>query len=143
LNLSPYELVLIAGGLTVIGALVGGWIGYKNALSIYNITEFNKAAYELRNAFIVQLNLLKYNVNSGSGDTSNIGEYLRAHYVSNHLKAFETFKCCLTPREIESIDKAWGEYCNFKQYSDKNNQEAMRKLALKNLEGVLEFAKHK
>ena len=143
MNLSPYELVLIAGGFTVIGALVGGWIGYKNALSIYNVTEFNKAAYELRNAFIIQLNFLKYSVNSGSGDTSNIGEYLKTHYVKSHLIALEVFRNYLSTKERKAIDKAWSEYCNFNQYSDKNNQEAIRKLALKNLEDVLEFAKHK
>jgi hypothetical protein len=143
LNLSPYELVLIAGGFTVVGALVGGWIGYKNALSIYTISTFNKAADKFRDTFIVQLNVLESDVNSGSGDTSDIGGYLNSHYVATHLNAFGTFKKCLSARKRKAIDKAWEKYCDFKQYSDKNNQKEMRKLALKNLEDVLKFAKHK
>ena len=143
MNLSPYELVLIAGGFTVIGALVGGWIGYKNALGIYNITEFNKAGDKFRDTFIVQLNVLECNVNSGSGDTSNIGEYLRAHYVGTHLNAFRTFKYSLSVSEGKAIDMTWNKYCDFAQYSDRNKQKEARELALKNLEDVLKFAKHK
>lgn len=143
MNLSPYELVLIAGGFTVIGALVGGWIGYKNALSIYNVAEFNKAADKFRDTFIVQLNVLESDVNSGSGDTSNIGEYLRAHYVGTHLNAFRTFKYSLSDNEGKAIDKAWAKYYDFAQYSDKNNQKEARAIALKKLEDVLKFAKTK
>lgn len=143
MNLSPYELVLIAGGFTVIGALVGGWVGYKNALSIYNITEFNKAAAKFRIAFINQLNYLKSDVNTGSGDTSNIGEYLHSHYVSYHLIAFEVFRNYLIPKEKVAIGEAWEKYRNFAQYSDKNNETKMKKLALKHLKDVLKFAKHK
>lgn len=143
MNLDPYELVLIAGGFTVIGALVGGWVGYKNALGIYKITEFNKAADKFRDAFITQLNVLESDVNSGRGDTSNIGEYLKSHRVSTHLNAFRTFKYSLSDSEGKAIDKAWSKYCDFAQYSDKNNQKEARALALKNLEGVLKFTKHK
>jgi hypothetical protein len=115
--LSPIaETTLIGGGFTIIGVLIGSFF---------------------RNAFIIQLNFLKYNVNSGSGDTSNIGEYLKAHYVKSHLVAFEVFRNYLSIKERKAIDKAWIEYCNFNQYS--NNKD----LALKNLEDVLEFAKHK
>jgi hypothetical protein len=105
--------------------------------------KFNEVADRFQEAFIIQLNVLEANVNPGRGDTSNIGEYLKAHFVSTHLNAFRTFKNSLSCRKGKAIDKAWAEYCNFNQYSDKNNQDAMRKLALKNLEGVLKFAKHK
>ncbi len=104
---------------------------------------FNKAADKFYGAFINQLTFLKSNINPGSGDTSNIGEYLRAHRVRYHQNAFEIFCKCLSGSERKSIDKAWAEYCDFNQYSEKNNQKEARDLALKNIEGVLEFAKHK
>ena len=132
-----YETTLIGGGFTIIGVLVGGFIGYYFSTRLINRQDFNKAATEFRNAFIIQLNFLKYNVNFGSGDTSNIGEYLKAHYVKSHLVAFEVFRNYLSTKERKAIDKAWVEYCNFNQYS--NNKD----LALKNLEDVLKFAKHK
>ena len=141
--LTAYEIALISGGFTIIGALIGGFTGYYFSTRLINRQDFNKAAAEFRNAFTNQLNVLKSDVNSGRGDTSNIGEYLRAHYVGYHLSAFEVFRNYLTPKERISMDSMWKEYCNFNQYSDKNNQEAMRKLALKNLNYVLKFAKHK
>lgn len=131
------ETTLIGGDFTIIGVLVGSFIGYYFSTRLINRQDFNKAATEFRNAFIIQLNFLKYNVNSGSGDTSNIGEYLKAHYVKSHLVALEVFRNYLSIKERKAIDKAWIKYCNFNQYS--NNKD----LALKNLEDVLEFAKHK
>ncbi|MCP4576393.1 MAG: hypothetical protein GY846_08950 [Deltaproteobacteria bacterium] len=104
---------------------------------------FNEASDKFYATFTKQLNFLEHNVNSDTGDTSNIGEYLRAHYVGTHLNAFSTFRNSLPGRRRKAIDRAWKEYCDFNQYSDKNNQEAMRALALKNLENVLKFAKHK
>jgi len=137
--LSPisYEITLIGGGFTIIGVLIGSFIGYYFSTRLINRQDFNKAATEFRNAFIIQLNFLKYNVSSGSGDTSNIGEYLKAHYVGSHLIVFEVFRNYLTPKKRVAIDKAWEKYCNFAQYS--NDKE----LALENLKDVLEFAKHK
>jgi hypothetical protein len=143
LSPSACETTLIGGVFTIIGVLIGGFIGYYFSTRLINRQDFNKAATEFRNTFIVQINFLKYNVNSGSGDTSNIGEYLKAYYVKSHLIAFEVFRNFLSVSERKAIDVVWTEYCNFKQYSDKNNQKEARELALKNLDGVLKFAKHK
>lgn len=145
MNLSPYELVLIAGGFTVIGALVGGWIGYKNALGIYSITEFNKSATEFRNAFLCELIFLKYNACLPECERTytTLQEFLRAGYIFRHLKAFDTFRDHLPTGERVAIDKAWEEYCNFEQYSDKNNEADLKKLALERIEKILKFAEHK
>ncbi|MBC8417156.1 MAG: hypothetical protein H8E10_01005 [Desulfobacterales bacterium] len=137
MNLTAYELSLIAGGFGIVGAILGACIGYYFSTRLINRQDFNKAASEFRNAFINQLNFLKFGVNTGSGDTSNIGEYLKAHYVGYHLSAFEVFRNYLTPEERVAIDKVWEKYCNFAQYS--NNKD----LALKNLKEILKFAKHK
>ena len=149
---------IIAALLGVVGGLLGVLAGSsisrkssmeaiiasnKNTLDLMRKQDFNRAAATFRCAFVNQLNVLKSNVNSGRGDTSNVGEYLRAHYVGYHLSAFETFRNYLSTSEREAIDKAWNEYCNFAQYSDKNKQEEMRELALKNLNEILKFAKHK
>ncbi len=143
MNLTAYELSLIAGGFGIVGAILGAYIGYYFSIQLINRQDFNKAAAEFRNAFINQLNCLKSNVNTGSGDTSNIGEYLHSHYVSYHLIAFEVFRNYLIPKERVAIDETWEKYCNFAQYSDKNNEAKTKKLALKRLKDVLKFAKHK
>ena len=145
-------LIAVVGGL--LGVLAGSSISRKssiaaieasnkNTLGLMRRQDFNKAAVTFRGAFVNQLNVLKSNVNSGKGDTSNIGEYLRAHYVGHHLSAFETFRNYLPNSKREAIDKAWEKYCNFAQYSDKNNEAKMKKLALECLGKVLFFAEHK
>jgi len=158
LNLSPYELVLIAGGFTVIGALVGGWIGYINALNIYNITEFNKAATDFKNVFLYELIYLKYNARIPEGERTytTLNEFLFAGYVHRHLKAYEIFRNHLSAEDRIGIDKAWQKYCKhpddpntlyFEKYITNNvskeREKELMELALKNLESVLEFAKHK
>ena len=105
--------------------------------------KFMEDADKFYGTFVNQLTFLKTNINPGGGDTSNIGEYLRAYHVRYHQNAFEIFRKCLSDNKGKTIDKAWGKYCDFKQYSDKNNQKKARELALKNLEDVLKFAKHK
>lgn len=145
MNLSPYELVVIAGGFTVIGALVGGWIGYKNALGIYNITEFNKAATAFRNAFRCELIYLKHDTLLPECERTYTGlqEFMRAGYLFRHLKAFDIFRDHLSAKERIAIDKAWKEYCKFEQYSNKDNEAALKKVALDNIEKLLKFAEHK
>lgn len=139
---------------TVLGVLIGGPITYyfakkliqkthKSALDLAQRQDFNRAADKFHDAFINQLNFLEYNTNTGTGDTSNIGGYLSAHYVGTHLKAFRIFKNSLSDTDRAAIDKAWEKYCDFTQYSDKNNQEKMKALALVRLNDVLKFTKHK
>jgi hypothetical protein len=143
MNLTAYELSLISGGFGIVGAILGAYIGYYFSTRLINRQDFNKAASEFRNAFINQLNFLKSGVNTGSGDTSNIGEYLRANYVGSHLSAFEVFKNYLPTSERVAIDKAWEEYRNFAQYSNKGNKEEFKNLALERIKDVLKFAEHK
>ncbi|MGV8058623.1 MAG: hypothetical protein AB2L12_11450 [Smithellaceae bacterium] len=154
MNLSPYELVLIAGGFTFIGALVGGWIGYKNALCIYNITEFNKSANKFREAFTEEIRFIDrfYAADRASRD---IPEVLAAA-ADKHETALIIFKdgfLCETQRT--EIEKAWQAYTGddklmgkytFRQYATKGNikdGESIRQLALNNINNILKFAKHK
>jgi hypothetical protein len=156
LNLSPYELVLIAGGFTIIGALLGGWIGYRNAIGIYNIAEFNKAATEFRNAFLYELIFLKHNacIPEGERTYTELNEFLFAGYLHRHLKAFEVFKSYLSSEERAGIDKVWQDYCHydiegenepfFAMYAeDKWEGKDTKILALERIEEILKFAKHK
>lgn len=159
MNLSPYELSLIAGGFTIIGALIGGWIGRKNALSVYKVSEFNKAAVVFSDAFLPEITFLRHNTNIGQlGNSSDLGEILSSAYVSRHLKAVEVFKTYLSQKQSKAIDQAWQEYCChtqnpgvpwFEQYSwkmtgvGKQKEKELKELALDRIERILEFAKLK
>ena len=156
MNLSPYEIALIAGGFTIIGALLGSWIGYRNALKLHNIVEFNKAATEFRNAFLYELIFLKHNacIPEGGRTYTTLNEFLFAGYVHRHLKAFEVFRNYLFGEERANIDKAWQDYCHYDIEGETEPYFAMyaeniwegkdtKKLALERIEEILKFAKHK
>ena len=51
MSLCAYEIALIAGGFTIVGAILGAWIAYRTALKTLRITEFNKAAAIFRAKF--------------------------------------------------------------------------------------------
>jgi hypothetical protein len=160
LIISPYELAFIAGGFTIVGALVGGWIGYRSTLSIYRISEFNKAATSFRNAFIPEITFLKHNavIPDNERHYADLNEFLEAGYIDRHLKAFEIFKNHLSSKERQEIDKAWREYCYhpdnqyilfFEQYSWRvankgiGYEKQLQSLALNRIEKILEFAQPK
>lgn len=139
---SPYEIALIAGGFTIIGALIGALIVYRNALKLHRIVEFNKAATAFRNAFHCELVYLKYNARLPECERTytNLKEFLKAGYIFRHLKAFDIFRDYLPTKERIAIDKAWEEYCDFEQYSNKNNERDLKNIALKNIEKIFKFA---
>lgn len=112
MSLSPYELVLIAGCFTILGAIIGGWIGYRNALSIHKISEFNKAAAAFRDAFLPEILLLRYGVGTpevGSSD-GGLANILTVGLVNRHIKALNIFRGYLASRQRHAIDKAWEDY---------------------------------
>lgn len=157
MNLTPYELALIAGGFTIVGALVGAWIAFRNAISVYKLDEFNKAAAVFRCAFYPDIIYLKHGSRiEGVGHADNLSAFLLQGYLHRHLKAMETFKDFLSPRNRKGIDKEWQKYCcdhcqkerMFEQYSCKlmnkdTKTEELKQLALHRIENLLEFAKHK
>lgn len=109
---SPYEIAVIAGSFTIIGALLGAWVGYRNALKIHSITQFNHAAGLFRNAFLPETTFLKHNANIGGlGSSNKLRELLRAGYL-RHLKALEIFKSYLSTTDRVTIDHVWDEYCH-------------------------------
>jgi len=156
---SPYEIALIAGGFTIIGVLLGAWVGYRNALKLHRITELNNAATLFRAAFLPDLIFLKHNAKvAGAGSTDDLSEFLFHGYVHRHLKALEVFRNYLSAKEKAGIDKAWREYyCHdanpnipfFEQYSwkvankGKDYEKQLMALALSRIEKILEFAKPK
>lgn len=154
MNISPYELVLIAGGFTIVGALVGGWIGYKNALSIYNITEFNKAASKFREAFTEEIRFIDrfYAVDRSSMDIPEVLSYAADKHETALIIFKDGFLCEGQRAEIENAwktytgdNKLMGKY-TFRQYATKGNikdGESIRQLAITNINNLLKFAKRK
>ena len=92
MNLTAYELSLIAGGFGIVGAILGAFIGYYFSTRLINRQEFNKAASDFRNAFIPEIIFLKHNANVAGGNASeDVGQSLSFGHYHRHLQAFEVF----------------------------------------------------
>ena len=151
--------IATAGGFTVIGALVGGWIGYKSAVKSIRITEFNKAASEFKAAFLPEIIYFKHNaVIKTMSHSDTIREKLMSAYIDRQLKGYELFKGHLTTRGRKGIKKAWDEYCHPKGIPKDPNEkrdfrfndymgieefqgtDKAKKIALEKINNLLEFA---
>lgn len=157
MNLSAYEIALIAGGFTIIGTLLGAWITYRNALEIQKVSEHNKAVSDFKNAFLPEIIFIKHGQRAPEcGTTGDLSEVLEFGYANRHLKAIEVFKAYLPTEDRMGIDKALERYCRysdkpenifFDQYftSGKTQKEidSIKELALERIEEILRFAKHK
>jgi len=131
-------------GFVILPALLTAFFASIIPRKLEERRRFNEAAKTFQDALVPQLSFLKHNTNVGGiGSTDDISGLLRFGYVHYHLKAFEVFRGCLSAKKRVAIDKAWKKYCNFAQYSDKNNKENMKTLAIERIEEILKYAKHK
>jgi hypothetical protein len=155
LNLSAYEIALIAGGFTIIGILLGAWLGYRFSLSLANINERRRAAMKLREAFkdeLLALNPAKH------ATQIELATFLENAFPK-HRAAVLDFAYFLEPKERKAFYAAWYEYhCHpdarndktvpfFGQYScrglTKEQEHERKKLAQSRIEKILEFGKPK
>lgn len=158
----PIELGSLSVGFVAGGIIVGianHFLSKSRSKEAARISEFNKAAFLFRDAFLPEITFLRHNASIGSlGSSNDLGELLRFGYIHRHLKALEVFKPYLLPKERGNIDKVWQEYCChpdnpnipfFEQYSwkvvnkGKDYEKQLKALALSRIEKILEFAKPK
>ncbi|MBW2741389.1 MAG: hypothetical protein JRE64_21675 [Deltaproteobacteria bacterium] len=146
MNLSAYEIALIAGIFTIIGTLLGAWITYRNALEIQKIAEFNKAAGIFKATFVDEIFRVRRNIEKP-------GErYLERHedIVIANEKAKIIFEAFLPTNIRNSFNGAWNKYKNCegkenKPYSPLNpeHRKEIVNIELSHINNLLEFAKPK
>lgn len=157
IELGSFSLGAIAGGIVI--GIANHFLSKSRNREDRTIAEFNKAATTFRDAFLPETTFLRYNANIGDlGSSSDLDELLRFGYIQRHLKAMETFRDYLSPKERVNIDKAWQEYCYhpnnqnmlfFEQYSWKainkghDYEQQLKTLALNRIKEILKFAKHR
>ncbi len=109
--LSAYEIALIAGGFTIVGALITYFLSklliqqtHQNDVRIIQLTEFNRAAAEFRAAFAPAI--AKFKVLS---DANLINDMLRDELIPQSV-ALEKFRPFISPDEQSAYQEAWEEY---------------------------------
>lgn len=139
MNLSPYELALIAGGFTIIGSLVGALTTYFLGKDISRRNDFNKAAKDFITAFQEELARLKLE-QTFTYDIIN-------PVLAKQMAAYYTFRGYLDKDGLEDITSAWQIYlvsappCPQDERNDKYEEE--RTALIERIEKLLEFAKFK
>lgn len=149
MSLCPYELYLIAGGFTIIGALIGAYSGYYFATRLMTRQEFNRLASNFHIALINQSRIIKrssfINVSTDELDIA----------FTNAETAFLTFIPLLGKRQRESINVMWNNYNNgnkthkdivkFHAYDLLNSvdKNKLKENLLINIESLIEFIKIK
>jgi len=157
MNLSAYEIVLIAGGFTIIGALIGTWATYRlsvrlvqrthdNAIALMQIQEFNKAAANFRAVFVDEIFHIRKNVEPFF---QRFGERREEIEIANE-KAKIIFEAYLPAYMLSGFNAAWEQY--EKPYEENKITESplspeyykeLGNIRLSHINKLLEYAKRK
>jgi len=106
MQLTASELALIAGGFTVLGALIGSMVTYSFALRLASVNARREAGRRLREAFSPELAALNPITGSKSLDVENL---LQSAWPRHHVAVSElSFQLCKAERA--SLERAWHEY---------------------------------
>ena len=120
MTISAYEIALISTGSTIVGALLGTWLGYRLSLQLAAINAKRQASQRLISTFHRELgDLYPALVNW----PENIDGFLRSKFTALNCATGE-FRHYLPHNEWDSFDKAWfGYYCSTGREIDKQCQD--------------------
>lgn len=134
--------------LGIIGTSIGAYISHLFSENRRIKEEFNNAAVDFRAAFIEEQRLLDTNSLADRASAGSASSIIK-NAINKHETAMIRFKPFICKAEISAYEEAWHNYAgnsqHFEQYTGDNviKKEERRKLALANIEKLLEFAKHK
>jgi len=147
MNLTAYEIALIAGGFGIVGTLLGTWITYRFSNTLIHITEFNKAAAEFQCAFLEAMQKLR---DEPKADFLNI---LNTSTLLEHERAALRFKAFLSHKDQKRFENDWETYFSHRPHpGDRRfpiktpvewNNEENCKIFIKQIEKLLSYAKLK
>ena len=106
MQLSPYEIALIAGGFTIAGALVGSFVTYRLALQLASVSARRDAGRRLREAFAPELAALDP---AASSKEPNVEGLLGAAWPKHRAAVFE-LAFHLPQDQREGLERVWREY---------------------------------
>jgi hypothetical protein len=141
---------------TLLGAAIGGLIGYLSAVKVSDRKEMQKAAINFHEAFLDALMTLDqryYCRESPDPDENGIGKiyYILHRTFPQQIKAMLRFRLYLSADKREKFDEAWKEYCRYKvdgepeypflekYFKNKCEGRDTREYALENINRLLSF----
>lgn len=147
MDVTAYDIALISGGFTIVGALIGGAASFfLNSVQVAKDAK-RLAAIKLRESFGAEVALLE-RTSERENETSDL---LKSAFLK-HQAAVNEFRLHLRGREISRFNDAWVRYygyCDedttidqehFAKYFNKVDANGRSK-ALANIRHILDFAK--
>jgi len=110
MQLTAYELALIAGGFALCGVFVGVLLTYRLALKLADHNALRAGGANLRAAFaptLAHLNIARSH--SSTHEAPNIDQYL-VDVLPHHAAAVEEYRFFVAFRERAAYQQAWEEY---------------------------------
>lgn len=130
MNLSAYEISLIAGGFTILGSLIGILGTYWFALRLSSINAKRDAGRQVVDAFKTEL----AQISNGKWSKEIDVEKMLQKAQVKHKSAVITLRYYLSDSQKNELDEAWSEYCElggsvrFFDYYMKDDGEDLFKL---------------
>lgn len=141
-QISPYEIALIGGGFTIIGALLGAWITYKFALQLRNKDARREAGRRLRETFS-DLVAVVNDPDYSTKDNPIFGKALQDSFPGQ-TAAINELAFHLSGPEREKLYKAWRTYWEVGgsvRFFDYTMGENTKEVFLTRVNEILEFTK--
>ena len=145
MELTAFEIALIAGGFGITGTLLGALINHYLSLGRSRHDAKRFAGFRLREAFAPELAKLQHPEGRGIAEFSDILETA----FEKHQMAVNEFRFFLTDDKLDSFNKAWREYYSW-PYEDKPNFSKHMMLSKEDIQktideitAILEFTKDK
>ena len=111
-NVTAYGLAIIAGGFTVVGALIGGLIAYWLAIELEARTLLQSAQCTFRAAFAPTIAFIYIARHHGTHDRPDIDAHIKGALLS-HGAAVELFRRFVGAKHQAAYQQAWENYRQF------------------------------
>lgn len=117
MQLTAYEIALIAGGFGIVGSLLGVLISYRfalkiasanfnNSLRLHNISAHKEAASNLQSAFAPKLANIRFSRAQATGEIQKILEV----GIDSLTTDMEKFRFHIGPENLAAYDESCSEY---------------------------------
>jgi hypothetical protein len=108
-EIDAYGLSFIAGGFTIVGALIGTLAGYWLATHLERFKERRAACAKLRTAFAPTLGQIYLAQKHGDHDRPSIEDFVKSNLLT-HASAIEEFRPFVTSSDRPAYQEAWENY---------------------------------
>jgi len=145
-NVTPYDIAIIGGSFTMVGAVIGAIIAYWLTKKLEVFKEHRAACAKLRAAFAPALGQIYLAQSHADHDRPSVEDFIRTSLLP-HAAAIEEFRPFVTSRDHAGYQEAWENYLEFANNNALSTAEdwttgsALGTALKQRIDGVLYFSK--